>query len=203
MLIKSILFHYQVYWSNIVLLPKKIVQKIDSICRDFLWSGRNKSKKMPLVAWESVCLPRSEGGLGVLQIAAWNKAALGKLLWKIVADWDCLWVRWVKAVYLKGKTIWCTKAKDSHPWYWKKILNLRELFREHLKCQLGDGRQFSLFYDNDWLQIGTIQDISGNTAAQIWGMELKVRDCWNDGWNIPSSFSRRFPTLQMPYVICN
>lgn len=103
--IKSVLFHFQAYWASIVMLPKGIIKQIEAICRSYLWSGNSNSKKMPLVAWESICLPRHEGGLGILQTAVWNKAATGKMLWKIISNADCLWVQWARVVYLKGNSI--------------------------------------------------------------------------------------------------
>lgn len=42
LLIKAILLHYQVFWSNLVMLPKSIVQQIDSICRNYLWGRYNR-----------------------------------------------------------------------------------------------------------------------------------------------------------------
>lgn len=150
---------------------------------------------MALVAWEHVCLPRSEGGLGIMQINAWNRAAFGKLLWKIIANEDCLWVKWVKTAYLKGKSIWAVEAKDDHPWSWKKLLTMRESFKEHIQYIVGDGRQLSLFYDN-WMQTVPIRD-SINSNIANWGSELKVRSWWSTSgeWCIPSSFCRRHPNI--------
>lgn len=172
-LIKSVLFHYQVFWSNAILLPKSVIHCIEALCRNYLWSGVSDGKKMPLVAWENICMPRCEGGLGILQLDVWNKAALGKQLWKIIANSDCLWVKWAKVVYMKGKSLWTAAAKDNHPWSWRKILKLRSSMLPHIECKIGDGRQFSLFYDN-WLRIGTLNDLTTN-AAQSCGENLTVR----------------------------
>lgn len=114
------LFHCQVYWANAVLLPKKVIRQIEALYRNYLWSGSADHMNMPLIAWENTTLPRNEGGLGLLQLKAWNIAAFGKLLWKVIANVDCLWVRWVKSAYLKGKSIWSVKAKDNQPWTWRK-----------------------------------------------------------------------------------
>jgi hypothetical protein len=57
-----------------------VINKIDSLCCRFLWSG-NTSNHSTLVAWNKVCLPQSEGGLGLLDIKARNKCFLAKQLW--------------------------------------------------------------------------------------------------------------------------
>lgn len=35
----SVLFHLLVYWASIFILPSKVFDTIDSLCRNFLWSG--------------------------------------------------------------------------------------------------------------------------------------------------------------------
>lgn len=41
-------------------------KEIDSICRKFLWAGRDESVRGKcLVAWPSVCKPTNLGGLGI------------------------------------------------------------------------------------------------------------------------------------------
>lgn len=194
-LIQSILFHYQVYWSNTFLLPKGVIHQMECLFRNYLWNGSSESKHMPVVAWDRITLPREEGGLGFLQMEIWNKAAFGKQLWKIIANKDCLWVDWAKEVYLKGNSIWEVKAKDSYPWTWRKLLQMRGMFKQHVIYNLGDGRQISLFYDN-WLSIGPIKEIIGDNAM-IWGGNFNVRVWWNDrdGWVLPNSFCRRHPVI--------
>lgn len=194
-LIRSLLFHFQVYWSNAFLIPKGVLQQNESLYRNYLWSGATDSRNMPLIAWDRLTLPSNEGGLGLLQLKVWNRAAFGKLLWKIIANKDCLWVKWAKAMYLKGKSIWCVQAKDGQPWAWRKLLQLRGMFSNHITYNLGDGRQMSLFYDN-WLHIGSIRDIIGDTTI-VWGSDVSVNNWWDYGgqWNIPISFCRRYPNI--------
>lgn len=60
LLIKSVLFHFQVYWSNTFLLPKRVVKNIETLCMHYLWSGSKDVGNMPLVPWSKICLPRSE-----------------------------------------------------------------------------------------------------------------------------------------------
>lgn len=82
-LINSVLFHTQVYWSSVVALPVSILKTIESLCRNFLWKGcdgSNEKRGMTLVAWQKVCVPRNEGGLGVKQLRTWNEAAMTKHL---------------------------------------------------------------------------------------------------------------------------
>lgn len=75
-LIKSVLFSIQVYWFQIFLLPKKLIQLIESICRKFLWTGNVENTKKTLIAWDKLCYPKVAGGLNLMDIGTWNKAAM-------------------------------------------------------------------------------------------------------------------------------
>ncbi|GFS40281.1 hypothetical protein Acr_00g0067560 [Actinidia rufa] len=55
------------------------------LIKNFLWSGKCTINKKPLVAWKEVTLPKIEGGLGLRNPKAWNKALLSKTLWDIQA----------------------------------------------------------------------------------------------------------------------
>ena len=59
----------------------------------------------PLVAWEDICLPKMEGGLGFKNLEAWNLALLSKNLWNIHAKSDTLWVKWIHQNYLQDSNI--------------------------------------------------------------------------------------------------
>lgn len=79
-LIKSVIFEMQTYWTQIFLLPKKISKLIVTACRTFLWTGNTETSRKALVAWDKVCMSYSAGGLNIIDIVNWNKAALCKLL---------------------------------------------------------------------------------------------------------------------------
>ena len=49
---------------------------------------------MPLFAWDQVCKPISEGGLGIKKIRSMNKALLAKQGWRTYHDnkeWSTIW----------------------------------------------------------------------------------------------------------------
>lgn len=73
------------------MLPKKLLEQIDSQCRAFVWSSELGSKKSP-VAWERVCQPKYVGCLGLRNLAQWNKAALLNNVWNIEKDKSRLWI---------------------------------------------------------------------------------------------------------------
>ncbi|KAL0288305.1 UNVERIFIED_CONTAM: hypothetical protein Sangu_2664900 [Sesamum angustifolium] len=96
-LIRSVLQGVECFWLQVFPLPMAVIEKIHRLCRAFLWN----SKRAP-VAWEDICHPKEEGGLGVRHIQSWNVALLARVLWNIHCKADTLWVKWVNEVYLRG-----------------------------------------------------------------------------------------------------
>ena len=47
-LINSVLFGMFNYWASIFILPQAVLDKITHTCRNFLWSGTEDYKKVPL-----------------------------------------------------------------------------------------------------------------------------------------------------------
>lgn len=83
-LIKSVLFTIQAYWSNHFLLPGGVHKKLQSLFTHFLWKGDISQKGRAKVAWDRVCLPKSEGGLGLKNSLDWNRAQILYHLCRIV-----------------------------------------------------------------------------------------------------------------------
>ena len=65
--------------------------RIERIQRNFLWGALEDVFKYPLVAWDKVCLPIESGGLGIQRIGLFNKALLGKWLWRFGKKSNRLW----------------------------------------------------------------------------------------------------------------
>lgn len=82
-LVKSVLFEMQTYWAQIFILPKKIIGLVNIVYKTFLWTGSNNCSRKALVAWRNMCKPQTTGGLKVINIFTWNRAAICKLLWAV------------------------------------------------------------------------------------------------------------------------
>ncbi|XP_048491592.1 uncharacterized protein LOC125492895 [Beta vulgaris subsp. vulgaris] len=115
-LVNAVLLSISVYWSQIFLLPKLAIKRINEICRGFLWSGTSNANKPGHVRWDEVCKPKVLGGLGFRDIQAWNLAMIAKQAWCIAMKADNLWVKWVHTMYIKAQD-WSTyEAPQSAIW---------------------------------------------------------------------------------------
>ncbi|KAK6141223.1 hypothetical protein DH2020_025020 [Rehmannia glutinosa] len=120
LLTKSVLQGVECFWLQIFPLRNTVIDRINRLCRVFLW-GKNTSP----IKWTKVCLPSDEGGLGLRDVHSWNKALLANCFWNIHSKVDFLWVRWVYSFYLKNQSIWTWDPKKSDSYLLKRICDIR------------------------------------------------------------------------------
>ncbi|KAK4384715.1 Retrovirus-related Pol polyprotein from type-2 retrotransposable element R2DM [Sesamum angolense] len=153
-LIKSVLVSLEVYWAMAFILPKGIINEMIKRLRTFLWKGTSSSG-YPKVAWEVVCRPREEGGQGIKDIFALNRALMSKHLWAVIKqDRTSIWVDWIFQVRLRDCSIWTVK-ENKGGWGWRKMLTLRHTLLSHIHFRVGDGTSFLLWHD-PWHPLGPL-----------------------------------------------
>ena len=90
------------YWCQMFILPRKVINLVNSICRSFLWFGVQETQKPGNVNWAEVCRLKKHGGLGIRNLQMWNLADVGKIAWHLAKLSESLWVRWVHGLYTKA-----------------------------------------------------------------------------------------------------
>ena len=103
-LLKSTLSSLPTYYLSLFTIPTHVANKIERVQRDFLWGD----SKTHLVGWDKVCAPLENGGLGVRKLTTFNRALLGKWLWRFGIEETRLWRR---VIALKFGEEW----GDGHP----------------------------------------------------------------------------------------
>lgn len=200
-LIKSVVSSIQVYWSSVFILPKSVTQEIEKLMREFLWSHGDLKKGSAKVKWADVCCQKNYGGLGIKPLHTWNIALMSKHVWNIVSGKDSLWVKWVSAYRLKdrrtNRNFWDVPELNDVSWSWRKILQYRDLLRDHIIHRLGDGTLTSAWFDN-WIFIGPLCKFISKRDIYEAGFSLtcKVADVIQNGvWKWPANWYVKFPFL--------
>lgn len=207
-LIKSILFSIQVYWSSLFCLPRSTLKKMDSTLSAFLWKGSSLSTSGAKVAWAKVCLPKQEGGLGIMRLKDWNKAATIKHIWRLLTVDTSIWTSWIHKVLLKRKPFWLVQSSNYSSWCWRKMLQSRSWCRGFIRSTIGDGKNTNLWLDN-WLPQGPLHDLfsSRTIASTRLPLDAKVSEIISNGaWNFPNGDTELddlWPTINfLPRIHC-
>lgn len=80
----------------------------------------------------SYCLEKTlqtnvDGGLGLKNLSAWNKALLVKTLWNIHRKQDTLWIKWISQLYNNRDSVWVWQWHREQSPLIKQILHIREI----------------------------------------------------------------------------
>ncbi|KAI3472119.1 hypothetical protein Pfo_029607, partial [Paulownia fortunei] len=97
-LAQSVLFSIQIFWSAVSIFGAK-------------------------VAWDTVCCPKNEGGLGLKLTHEWNKAAMVKHIWHILSK--------------DSESFWCMGQPTVCSWACRKLLKFRQDVSLCFKSNIG------------------------------------------------------------------
>ncbi|XP_073149026.1 uncharacterized protein [Henckelia pumila] len=118
-LLRYVVQGVECYWLSVLPISCGVIDKIDKICRTFMWTSKH-----PPIAWRKVCSPVEDGGLGLRDLRIWNKTLLAKTLWDIHKNKDTLWVKWINHYYWDNLEEWRARKDDNI--LIKKLVELRD-----------------------------------------------------------------------------
>ncbi|KAJ4792133.1 RNA-directed DNA polymerase (reverse transcriptase)-related family protein [Rhynchospora pubera] len=99
-LVKSVLTALPLHFMQVLKLPPWLLRHLEGIRRRFFWKENNKCLGGHcLVNWAKCCLPKANGGLGILDLQRQNQALLLKWLWKLKHEPDSVWTSTVQLLY--------------------------------------------------------------------------------------------------------
>ncbi|XP_060182394.1 uncharacterized protein LOC132612068 [Lycium barbarum] len=104
-LVQSVIFGIQAYWAQLFPIHVHVLKVIDAYYRSYIWFGTNTITKRALVAWDKCCLPKSMGGMNLINLQLWNRAVLAKTCRDLDHKQDKLWIKCIHAYYIKGGQI--------------------------------------------------------------------------------------------------
>ncbi|KAK1258442.1 hypothetical protein QJS04_geneDACA006646 [Acorus gramineus] len=149
-LLQAVLTNLPLFYLSVFRLPIGVLHRIDRIRRRFFWQGGETDRKAPhMVDWESVCKPKREGGLGVLNLSCMNKALITRWVWRWLSRTASIWTHLLRDRYGGAGT-------GDHRW---PSLNMRAsqickgLFADRTEVvnafvwKVGDGRSVHFWLD--------------------------------------------------------
>ena len=105
-------------------IPLSICNELDRIFKKFWWGfPSSKKRNLSLKAWDSLCIPKLLGGLGLRKMREVNLALITKLGWKLLTNSDSLWVSQMHCKYLNSSSFLSPPSpSSSSSRLWKGII---------------------------------------------------------------------------------
>ncbi|KAJ3687601.1 hypothetical protein LUZ61_016765 [Rhynchospora tenuis] len=149
-LASAVLSTVPVYFMSVFKLPAWVIKAIDRIRRDIIWGASSSNKRaMHLLSWDRVCLPKSFGGFGLLNLKLQNIALLLRWWWRLYNNPHTLWTEFARLLFAKqDPSIPPIAWNATESFFWKDLLSIRSYFQLSTTTVVGSGLNTSFWYDN-------------------------------------------------------
>ena len=149
-LIKAVVQAIPTYTMSCFKLPVGLCSEIESLIRRFWWGQKGERRKIHWVRWDTLCLPKKEGGMGFKDLANFNDALLAKQAWRLLHNKDSLFYRVFKTKFFPNCSIWEAQDSSFGSHAWCSILKGRDVLLKGARWRVGSGENIS-FWNDAWL----------------------------------------------------
>lgn len=109
--------------------------------------------------WDSMCLPKSRGGLGFHDLKCFNQALLAKRAWRLHNDTKSLLHHVLKARYYKNDGFIDARRGYDPSYTWRSIWGSKSLLLDGLKWSVGNGLSIGV-WDEAWLPGDSVVNVT-------------------------------------------
>lgn len=143
-LIKLVLSSLPVYHLSYFALTDKEVRKCDSIVANFFWGNHQNSKTPHMIAWNKICQPKTQGGLGIRRFKDFNSALLGRQAWRIIHNPNAILSKVYRAKYCCDPINLTFQAKSQATPLARKICKQIDIVTQNCKWKVGNGQSIHI-----------------------------------------------------------
>ena len=128
-IVNSVLSALPTFYMCTLKVPISVIEQVDKYIMHFLWDNGDINRKGGcLVAWDKACLPKNQGGLGIIDLRAQNTALLLKYLHKFYNKMDVPWVSLTWRCMYSRSTVAHVRSGVGSFW-WRDVMTLSDSFR--------------------------------------------------------------------------
>ncbi|XP_024156142.1 uncharacterized protein LOC112164137 [Rosa chinensis] len=146
-MIKSVVQSVPTYVMSCFELPKHLCQEMHRCMAEFWWGDSEKGRKIHWLAWDKMCVPKEEGGLGFRNMEYFNQALLAKQGWRILRHPDSLLGKTLKAKYFPNNDFIHASVNQGDSYTWRSLMKGKVLLEKGLRFQVGLGTRISVWFD--------------------------------------------------------
>nr|XP_027081023.1 uncharacterized protein LOC113703745 [Coffea arabica] len=197
-LLKAITMAMPTYAMSCFKLPVKLCKDIHALMAKFWWGGDNEKRKVHWCSWKKMAAEKNRGGLGFRDLQAFNKALLGKQIWRLLTSPNLLMSKVLKAKYYWKESPLSCEVKGNSSWIWKSLMGAREEVKRGVRKRIGNGKGTRIWEDA-WIQDG--KDGKLESPKPTGCLMSKVSELIsNSRWNSPLVF-RTFNTREAGQIL--
>ncbi|KAL1191046.1 putative ribonuclease H protein [Cardamine amara subsp. amara] len=146
-MIKSVALALPSYVMSCFKIPQDLTYKLSSAISKYWWSSNGKDRGLHWLAWEKMCKPKSDGGMGFRCLEKYNDAMLAKQYWRLIQYPNSLLAQVLKGRYYRKVHPLRAKKPYSPSFGWKSIFSTKDLVQKGTRWCLGSGRDISVWKD--------------------------------------------------------
>ncbi|KAF7812646.1 ribonuclease H [Senna tora] len=191
-LAKSVIDSIPIFIMQTEAIPKGVCEVVEKLNRGFLWWSDGDNRKPHLVAWNEVCKPIDDGGLGLRPLKGMNSAMLMKLGWRLIGDKESLWARVLRAKYRCGDDLVpVVRKRSDSSCVWKSICGVWDKVEKGIRNLDASVAEFAkegcwlMDVIRLWFDEEIVRKIAAIPAPRV-GVE-RDKVVW--GWNASGKFS--------------
>lgn len=106
-------------------------------------------------------------------LQCYNKTLLAKQAWRMLTNPNSLWAKFLKELYFPNKNLMEAKCNNNSSWLWKNIIKGRDLLKQGIRWEVGNGEKIN-FWEDRW--IPTIRGMEITTNKPNNNIVEKVSD---------------------------
>ncbi|KAL0009260.1 hypothetical protein SO802_010762 [Lithocarpus litseifolius] len=149
-LIKAVAQATPTYSMSCFKLPDSLCKELGAMICRFWWGQKKEERKIPWIAWDKLCKPKADGGMGFKDLKSFNLALLAKQGWRLLHNQNTLFHQVFKAKYFENSTFLEAELGKHPSFAWRSIMAAKNVVAEGTRWSVGKGNKIRLWEDK-WL----------------------------------------------------
>ncbi|XP_027150159.1 uncharacterized protein LOC113750373 [Coffea eugenioides] len=149
-LLKAVTQAMPTYAMSCFKLPLKLCKELSAMMARYWWGDNDGKDKMHLCSWKRITQAKNQGGLGFKDLVNFNRALLGKQIWRMLVNPNLLASKVLKAKYYPTGSIFKSKCPQNASWIWQSLRGATQQVEDGTWKKIGNGLSTDIWEDK-WI----------------------------------------------------